>query len=268
MANVETPRATDQGKRQKRKYTVSDRVRAANRIKLAKACSVDKKVRYRLTDKRLAANRANLRKALRARRYKRYARDWVRAVDLRKSALQAGETPEEYDRHLKLVEQVLPAESERQRNGVRGLVQALWRRRRLFGNRAQRELFSFYLELEEAAVEGLSLDSVQDLRCETCYVFLEGEHPRLEETMERLDQRLVRVTEAYLTELAEELVRLEVWGQHCYRADLLDQPPEVIGNGLMRRREVRRRMQKQQRRGKHTSGLDAKETKSHLLKVF
>ena len=272
MAHVETPQTTDQGQRAKRKYTVSDRVRAANRVNVPKALSVDKKIRYRLTDKRLAANRANLRKALQARRYKRYARDWVRAVDLRKSALQAGETPEEYDRHLKLVEQVLPAESERQRNGVRGLGQALWRRRRLFGNRAQRELFSFYLELEEAAVEGLSLDSVQDLRCETCYVFLEGEHPRLEETMERLDQRLVRVTEAYLTELAEELVRLEVWGQHCYRADLLDQPPEVIGNGLVRRREVRRRMQKQQGRGKHTSSLallpDAKETKSHFLKAF
>jgi len=258
--------------RTKRKYTVSDKVRAANRLKLPKALSVDKKIRYRLTPKRLAANRASLRKALQARRYKRYARDWVRAVDLRKTALQAGETPEEYDRHLKLVEQVLPAESERQRNGVRGLGQALWRRRRLFGNRAQRELFSFYLELEEAAVEGLSLDSVQDLRCETCYVFLEGEHPRLEETMERLDKRLVRVTEAYLTELAEELVRLEVWGKHCYRADFLDQPPEVIGNGLVRRREVKRRMQKQHGRGKHTSLLaslpDAKEAKSHLLKAF
>src|SRR6516162_3374163 len=272
MPNVETPRTTDQGQRTKRKYTVSDKVRAANRIKLGKALSVDKKIRYRLTPKRLAANRANLRKALQARRYKRYARDWVRAVDLRKSALQAGETPEEYDRHLKLVEQVLPAEGRRQRNGVRGLSQALWRRRRVFGNRAQRELFSFYLELEKAAVWGLCEDSVQDLRCETCYVFLEGEHPRLEETMERLDQRLVRVTEAYLTELAEELVRLEVWGKHCYRADLLDQPPEVIGNGLVRRREVKRRMQKQQGRGKHTSSLallpDVKEAKSHLLKAF
>jgi len=269
MPNVETPRTTDQGQRTKRKYTVSDKVRAANRLKLPKALSVDKKIRYRLTPKRLAANRASLRKALQARRYKRYARDWVRAVDMRKTAVQAGETQEEYDRHMELMEQVLPAEGERQRNGVRGLGQALWRRRRLFGNRAQRELFSFYLELEEAAVEGLSLDSVQDLRCETCYVFLEGEHPRLEETMERLDQRLVRVTEAYLTELAEELVRLEVWGKHCYRADLLDQPPEVIGNGLVRRREVRRRMNKHHAKGKHTSlWLDAKGTKSHLLKAF
>src|SRR6516164_1269154 len=269
MATNQEPRTKNQGQRAKRKYTVSDKVRAANRIKLEKALSVDKKIRYRLTPKRLAANRANLRKALQTRRYKRYARDWVRAVGLRKTAAQAGETQEEYDRHMELVEQVLPAEGERQRNGVRGLGQALWRRRRVFGNRAQRELFSFYLELEKAAVWGLCEDSVQDLRCETCYVFLEGEHPRLEETMERLDQRLVRVTEAYLTELAEELVRLEVWGKHCYRADLLDQPPEVIGNGLVRRREVRRRMNKHHAKGKHTSlWLDAKGTKSHLLKAF
>src|SRR6516164_5923022 len=264
-ATDQGPRTTDKGQKTKRKYTVSDKVRAANRINMAKALAVDKKIRYRLTDKRLAANRASLVKA-------RYVRNRLRAVDLRKSAVQAGETEEEYDRHMELVEQVLPAESERQRNGVRGLGQALWRRRRVFGNWAQRELFSFYLELENAAVEGLSLNSVQDLRCETCYVFLEGEHPRLEETMERLDKRLVRVTEAYLTELAEELVQLQVWGKHCYRADLLDQPPEVIGNGLVRRREVKRRMQKQHGRGKHTSSLallpDAKETKSHLLKVF
>src|SRR6516164_2963795 len=261
-ATDQGPRTTDKGQKTKRKYTVSDKVRAANRLNMAKALAVDKKIRYRLTDKRLAANRASLVKA-------RYVRDRLRAVGLRKPAVQAGETQEEYDRHMELMEQVLPAEGERQRNGVRGLGQALWRRRRLFGNRAQGELFSFYLELEEAAVEGLSLDSVQDLRCETCYVFLEGEHPRLEETMERLDQRLVRVTEAYLTELAEELVRLEVWGKHCYRADLLDQPPEVIGNGLVRRREVRRRMNKHHAKGKHTSlWLDAKGTKSHLLKAF
>src|SRR5215469_12445028 len=110
---MERPRTTDRGQKTKRKYTVSDKVRAANRINLPKALSVDKKIRYRLTDKRLAANRASLVKA-------RYVRDRLQAVDLRKSAVQAGETEEE-DRHMELVEQVLPAESERQRNGVRGL---------------------------------------------------------------------------------------------------------------------------------------------------
>jgi len=256
------------GNRQKRKYTVSDKVRAANRLNLPKALAVDKKIRYRLTDKRLAANRASLVKA-------RYVRDRLRAVDLRKSAVQAGETEEEYDRHMELVEQVLPAESERQRNGVRGLGQALWRRRRVFGNRVQRETFTFYLELEKAAGEGLCLDAVQKLEFVTRMVFLEGEHPRVEERMERLDQRLVGVTEAYLTELAEKLVELAVLvGKRHYRADLLDQPPEVIGNGLVRRREVVRRMTEGgHRSGSHTTSLLAwlrqqTDTKSNLLKVF
>ena len=102
MATNQEPRTKNQGQRAKRKYTVSDKVRAANRIKLGKALSVDKKIRYRLTPKRLAANRTNLRKALQTRRYKRYARDWVRAVGLRKTAAEAGETQEEYDRHMEL----------------------------------------------------------------------------------------------------------------------------------------------------------------------
>ena len=112
MATNQEPRTKNQEQRTKRKYTVSDKVRAANRINSAKARSVDKEIRYRRTPKRLAANRASLVKA-------RYVRDQLRAADLRKSAVRAGESQEEYDRHIELVEQALPAEGERQRNGVR-----------------------------------------------------------------------------------------------------------------------------------------------------
>src|SRR5262249_20447947 len=133
---------------------------------------------------------------------------------------------------------------ERQRNGVRGLAQALWRRRRLFVSRVQRETLSFYRELEKAAVWGLCPASVQDLGRVTTDVFLEGEHPRLEEILECLDKRLVRVAEAYLTEHAEDLIHLGVWGKHRYRADFLDQPPEVIGNGLVKPGRVKQRMKK------------------------
>src|SRR5215470_5437210 len=245
MATDQGTRTTGKGRRTKRKYNVSDKVRAANRLNLEKARSVDKKIRYRLTAKRVAANRASLVKA-------RYVRDRLRAVDLRKSAVPAGETPEEYDRHLELVEGVLPAEGQRQRNGVRGLAQALWRRRRVFVNRVQRETFSFYRELEKAAVLGLCRDSVVDLKLETAWVFLEGAHPRVDETVERLEKRLVRVGEAYLTERAEELVQLYVWEER-YRADLLDQAPEVIGNGLLGRREVMRQMSQPDRTGEGNS---------------
>ena len=194
-------------------------------------------------------------------------------MDLRQSAPQVGETQEEYDRHLKLVEGVLPAVRQRQRNGVRGLAQALWRRRRVFVSRVQRETFSFYLELEKAAVWGLCPASVQGLEFVTTDVFVEGEHPRLEEIVECLDKRLVRVAEAYLTEQAEKLVQLEVWGEHRYRADFLDQPPEVIGNGLLPRGQVKRRMKKEPKGNlKHTAlwawKLKVARTKSGLLKAW
>ena len=234
--------------RRKRKYTVSDKVRAANRLNLEKARAVDKEVLYRPTDKRLDACRANLCKARQSPNYKPYVKNGLRAVDLRRSAPQVGERQEEYDRHLELVERALPANRQRLRNGVRGLAQALWRRRRVFGSRVQRETFSFYLELEKAAVWGLCPASVQGLGWVTTDVFLEGEHPRLEEMMDCLDKRLVRVAEAYLTEHAEDLVKLEVWGERRFRADFLDQPPEVIGNGLVRPGQVKRRMKKQAKR--------------------
>ncbi|HWT78823.1 MAG TPA: hypothetical protein VN648_08460, partial [Candidatus Methylomirabilis sp.] len=259
--------------RTKRKYTVSDKVRAANHLNLEKARAVDKKIRYRPTDKRLDASRANLLKARQSPNYKPYVKNGLRAVDLRRSAPQVGETQEEYDRHLELVERVLPANRQRLRNGVRGLAQALWRRRRVFVSRVQRETFSFYLELEKAAVWGLCPASVQGLGWVTTDVFLEGEHPRLEEMMDSLDKRLVRVAEAYLTEHTEDLVHLEVWGNHCFRADFLDQPPEVIGNGLVRPGQVKRRMKKQPKGDLKPTGLwpwvlKVARTKSGLLKEW
>ena len=264
---------TDQGQSTKRPYTVSDKVRAANRLNLEKARTVDKKIRYRPTDKRLDACRANLFKARGSPNYKPFVKNGLRAVDLRQSAPQVGETQEEYDRHVELVEGVLPAHRQRQRNGVRGLAQALWRRRRVFVSRVQRETLAFYRELEKAAVWGLCPASVQGLEFVTTDVFVEGEHPRLEEIVECLDKRLVRVAEAYLTEQAEKLIQLGVWGERRYRADFLDQPPEVIGNGLLPRGQVKRRMKKEQKGNlKHTAlwawKLKVARTKSGLLKAW
>jgi len=62
------------------------------------------------------ANRANLLKARQSPKYKPYVRHGLRAVDLRQSAPQVGETEAEYDRHRKLVESVLPARRQRERN--------------------------------------------------------------------------------------------------------------------------------------------------------
>lgn len=170
-------RTNDNGQRTKRKYTVSDKVRAGNRINLEGARR-RKKIRYRRTDRRLRANCASLTKARQSPSYKPFVGIGLRAVDLRQSAPQVGETHEEYDRHAQLVESVLPANRQRLQNGARGLAQALWRRRRLFGSRAHRETLSFYLELEKAGVWGLCPASVQNMSFRTWHLFMEGEHPR------------------------------------------------------------------------------------------
>src|SRR5215831_13587429 len=269
----EEPRTTDQGQRKKRKYTVTDKVRAANRLNLEKAWAVDKKIRYRATEKRLEASRASLIKARQSPNYKPFVRHGLRAVDLRESAAQVGETVEEYDRHLQRVERALPANRQRLSNGVRGLAQALWRRRRVFVSQVHRETVGFYLELEKAAVWGLCPASVEGLHFVTTDIFLEGEHPRLEEMMERLDKRLVRVAEAYLAEQAGDLVDLGVWGKHRFSVDFLDQPPEAVGNGLLGPGEVKRRMKKEKKGEMKRAGLfhwvlKVARTKSGLLKEW
>ena len=228
----------------KRKYTVTDKVRVANRLNLEKARAVPKEVLYRSTEKRRNACRANLLIGRQSPNYKPPVRHGLRAVNLRESAPQVGETEQEYDRHMELVESVLPARHERERNGVQGLGQALWRRRRLFGSRVHRETLGFYLELDKAVLDGLCRASLQDLSFSTWHLFADAEHPRLEWTTDRLDKRLVRVAEAYLTEYAERLVNLGAWGKHCYSPDFLELPPEVIGNALLSASVVKRRMGK------------------------
>ena len=246
--------------RTKRKYTVSDKVRAASRLNLEQARAVGHDILYRRTEKRVNANRANLLKARQSPKYKPYVRHGLRAVDLRESAPQVGETEAEYDRHRELVESVLPAHRQRKRNGVQGLAQALWRRRRLFGSRAHYETLRFYQELETAAADGLCPYAVRNLSFATWHLFLDGQDPRLELIMDRLDKRLVRVGEAYLTEYTRELHCLGVWGKLRYSLDLLNQPPEVIGNGLVGPGKVKRRMEKKGTKGglKPAGRLDRK----------
>ncbi len=229
---------------ERRSYTVSDKVRAAGRLNLEKARAVGRQVLYRPTDKRLGACRANLLKARQSPNYKPFVRHGLRAVDLRRSAPQVGESVEELDRHRELVDSVVPANSEREQNAVRGLGEALWRRRRVFISRVHRETLGFYQELEKAALDGLCPSSVGDLFSATEDLLLEGEDPRLEEIVEALDKRLERVAQAYLTEYAGRKISIGHLAEYCQREEFLDQPPEAIGNALVRPGEVKRRMKK------------------------
>ena len=226
----------------KRRYTVSDKVRAAGRRNLEKARAVDKKILYRRTERRLKGCRANLLKARQSPKYKPYVRNGLRAVDLRQSAPLVGETQQDYDRHMELVEAVVPASGERQQNAVRGLGQALWRRRRAFVSQAHREIRRFYQDLAQAAEEGITAFTLLFLLWGLETLFREAE--RLKEAVELLDRRLERVVEAYLTESAGRKISLGFPWQHPQREQFLDLPPEAIGNALVRPAEVKRRMKR------------------------
>src|SRR5271167_1614286 len=101
----------NQSTHSKRKYTVTDKVRASGRLNLEKARAV-----------------GNEEKARESPNYKPFVRYGLRAVDLRRSAPQVGESQEEFDRHLERVQNVVSAITGRERNAVQGLAQALWRR--------------------------------------------------------------------------------------------------------------------------------------------
>jgi hypothetical protein len=140
-----------QQKPSKRKYTVTDKVRASVRLNLEKARAVGNKILYRPTDKRLDTCRSNLEKARESPNYKPFVRHGLRTVDLRRSAPQVGESQEELDRFLERVQGVVQAITGRERNAVQGLAQALWRRQRVFTSRVHWETLRFYLRLLEAA---------------------------------------------------------------------------------------------------------------------
>jgi len=84
----------------------------------------------------------------------------------------------------------------------------------------------------------------------------------------------VRVAEAYLADYTRDLVHLGVWGKHVFRADFLDQPPEVIGNGLLGRSKVKGRLKKGLGKAMKAAALFAwvlkvaRLTKSGLLKAW
>ena len=259
MADDPGQTTTDKAQRTKRKYTVRDKVRAAKRLNLKKAIAVDTEIRYRSTERRRNACRANLLIGRQSPNYKPYVRHGLWAVDLRESATQVGETQEEYERHMELVESVLSASRIRRSGnatGCRGWAKRCGDGGGCLAAGCIRKPWASTWNWRRRPLDGLCPASVRDLSFSTADLFADAEHPRLERTIERLDKRLVRVGEAYLTEYAKELIRLGVWGKHHYREGFLDQPPEVIGNALLGASEVKRRKGKGQNQNPDMKSAD------------
>jgi hypothetical protein len=138
----------------KRKYTVSDKVLAANRRNLEKANAVPKSIRYRATARRLASCHANLQKAQAAQRDPQHPRrrgqmgHGFHVADLGRTASQAGERLEDLDRHRALFLKAFGG-SRQQSRLARALADIFWRRWRALAWEAEREAKQFYGRLAQ-----------------------------------------------------------------------------------------------------------------------
>ncbi len=153
-------------KKAKRKYTSSEKSRAASLRNLEKANQAPHELKYRLTDRRLAACYKALEKAVaELRRFDspHYGLGFKRGthcVSLRRSIALAGEKQEEYDEHLELMRQVFAPLDDRDRKLVQAAAEAVWRRLRVYGGQGRWELYAvatvlveFIAERERAAAE-------------------------------------------------------------------------------------------------------------------
>jgi hypothetical protein len=203
----------------KRKYTVSDKVLAANRRNLKKANAVPKSIRYRATARRLASCHANLQKAQAAQRDPQHPRrrgqmgHGFHVADLGRTAAQAGERPEDLDRHRALFLKTFGG-SRQQSRLARALADLFWRRWRALAWEAEREAKQFYGRLAqhpnpESALRpkafrrqagrraGISLAELQTSRALDCLVILAG-LVDLGDRLGRLSRRFERLARAWV----------------------------------------------------------------------
>ena len=137
--------------RPKRKYVrkgpLSEAALEARRVNLVRARAADKDLIYRATEKREAASRTNLAKALAAR--KSPEGNAVARLNALKHGLYArleeaaqarlGEDAQECAEHQQEFDRVFHPQDDVERELVRRLAHAIWRRRRVFAAMAWRE---------------------------------------------------------------------------------------------------------------------------------
>ncbi|HMD97726.1 MAG TPA: hypothetical protein VKM93_10415 [Terriglobia bacterium] len=143
----------------KRKYTVSEKSRAASLRNLALANQAPHWLKYRLSERRVAHCYKALEKAVaEMRRFDspHYGVGFKRGTycaSLTRSLALAGETKEEYETHLERMRQAFAPLSERERKLVLAAAQAVWRRLRVYGGQGRWELYAVASILGELIAE-------------------------------------------------------------------------------------------------------------------
>jgi len=167
--------AAPRAERRKVHYRLSRQVRnrpkvlAARRANLVKARAADKADIYRPTERRRAASRANIQKAIAWRRSPQgnavaranAFRHGLAVKKLTGLLKPLAETPEDFDRHYRLVQQVFQPESDVEQDLVFSLAKASWRRIRILRARARLEVAVWRRRLaRKSQAERLSLEEV------------------------------------------------------------------------------------------------------------
>jgi len=143
----------------KRKYTSSEKSRAASRRNLALANQAPHWLKYRRTERRLAHCYKALEKAVaEMRRFDspHYGLGFKRGTycaSLIRSLALAGETREEYEAHLERMRKAFAPLTDRDRKLVLAAAQAVWRRLRVFGGQGRWELYAVASILGEMIAE-------------------------------------------------------------------------------------------------------------------
>jgi hypothetical protein len=240
-----------------RKYTVSDKVLAANRRNLQKANAVPKSIRFRATDRRLASCHANLQKAQAAQRDPerpccrgRMAHGF-RVVDLRRTALQAGERQEDLDRHRALFLETFGG-SRNQSRLASALADIFWRRWRALGWEAQHEARQFYSRLacdpDQWACPGATAAELQTSRALDCLLILTGLGD-LSERLGQLTRRFERLARTWMGLHTDEPISFPLGLQPSLSPvewGYWKQSPEALSNPILSSVQVAKRLEESQ----------------------
>src|SRR5208282_316354 len=230
----------------KRKYTVSDKVLAANRVKLIQA-NADPEKKYRPTPKRLASTYANCLKAREGKRRKRRrgqatgVKYGLAVTDLYSTLGLADASREELDEHYRLFRGVVQPRYDEEDKLTKALAECSWRRSQVLHVHAVDSAMLMKARLmmaSDAARSNVSL-------CALCLLMMNvftRRLPDLEQQLGILTRHFERLAYVLLLLRGEHEGFGEKihWGPHGRQRidELLQLPAEALGNPFLSARQV------------------------------
>ena len=236
------------------KFVVTPRRREAMRANLVKARAALQQggYYYRRTAKRLAAARANIRQAQAARAARGSPlRHGLYCASLRRSLERAGESPEEFEQHLRLFRRAFEGRLEaaspdaKLARLVQAAAEVTWRRLRAYRGLAQCEVRAFRRTLEAAPVaERLPADEAEYLAHELLAKL--REYDRAFPCIRRLNRRLEDILDAVLRRRSRGSRPLEVVRKARLRRPISTSLPLSVVNNPLQAAVVTLRRQREE----------------------